>query len=165
MNNMNLLRVSALASVLAISACNSDNDKPKVNYKPQAVNASVITQTEVPVTDMLSASDKENDPLAFVLVTEPKLGTVSVESNGNYVYTPNIEVTGEDSFEFSVSDGVNQPVIGTINITIEQLPVDFSTQVRSAFRQEPSSLPLSVNGRHYLNTEVETDFDELLVDF
>lgn len=166
MNNMNLLRIGALASVLAISACSNDkDDKSKVNYFPQATDAIVVTQTEVAISDMLLGTDRNNDPLTFALVSEPKLGIVLVAENGNYTYTPNQEVTGEDSFEFSVSDGVNQPVIGTINITIEQLPVDFSTQVRSAFRQEPSSLPLSVNGRHYLNTEVETDFDELLVDF
>ena len=166
MNNMNLLRISVLASVLAISACNnSKNDKPKINYKPQVNNATVVTETEVAVTDMLIASDKENDPLTFSLITEPKLGNVTIETNGNYVYTPKLEATGEDSFEFTVSDGVNTSVVGMVNITIEALNVDFATQVSKAFSQSPSDMPLSVNGRHYLNTEVETDFDELLVDF
>mgnify|MGYP005989072125 CR=1 FL=1 len=165
MNNT-LFKLSVIASVLLLTACNdSKNERPEINYKPQAINANVITQTEVVITDMLNAYDQNNEPLTFTLVTEPKFGTVVIAESGNYTYTPNLEVTGADSFEFVVSDGVNQSDIGMVNITIEALNVDFAAQVSKAFSQSPSDMPLSVNGRHYLNTEVETDFDELLVDF
>lgn len=151
-------------AISVLSACNSDSKKEAVvkNTAPIASNAMVITQTEVVIEDMLSATDNDGDSLTYSLITEPSLGTVVINNNGSYIYTPNIEVTGTDSFSFGVDDHVNPQVNGTVNITIEALNVDFSEFTVSAFNQESNAIPLSVNGREFINAGEENNFDNLL---
>jgi hypothetical protein len=94
------------------------------------------------------------------LVSEPSLGMVNIDADGNFTYTPNKEVTGTDSFTFGVSDGVNSQVSAMVNITIEALQVDFAQFTSDAFNQAPNAEPLSVNGREFTNKD--TDINNLI---
>ncbi|WP_352255939.1 cadherin-like domain-containing protein, partial [Pseudoalteromonas sp. 19-MNA-CIBAN-0066] len=87
--------------------------------------------------------------------TQPTLGSVVVNTDGTYTYTPNKEQTGSDSFMFGVSDGVNNQVTATISITIEALQVDFAQFATDAFNQPTNAEPLSINGRVFTNTETD----------
>ncbi|MEI8618839.1 Ig-like domain-containing protein [Pseudoalteromonas sp. B193] len=117
----------------------------------------LTTQTEVSITDMLNASDNDGDSLTYSLTSEPTLGTVTVNSDGYFTYTPNKEVTGSDSFMFGVSDGVNSQVTATVNITIDALQVDFAQFATDAFNQAPNAEPLTVNGQVFTNTDTDVD--------
>jgi len=169
MRNFKLSTISLIMIAGLLTAC-SDNDnddkntmKPEpVNNAPNAVDAMVTTQTEVVINDMLEGSDPDGDALTYSLVSEPTLGSVIVNSDGSYSYTPNIETTGSDSFEFAVSDGVNSQVTATVSITIEALQVDFATIGRAAFSQDTSAEPLRLNGREFINTGSEANFDDLV---
>ena len=46
--------------------------------------------------------------LTFQLVTAPKRGTVVIEENGAFTYTPDKNKVGKDSFTFTVSDHAGQ---------------------------------------------------------
>lgn len=166
MQHFKLTHLMLISAALMLSACGTDDDKntliPVVNKAPTASADRVTTQTEVAIEDMLQGSDPEGDSLSFSLVTEPMLGMVVISSDGNYTYTPNIEVTGSDSFEFAVSDGVNAQVTATVDITIETLEVDFAQFGRTAFNQAASDKPLSVNGRTFTNADENATFDDLL---
>ena len=88
-----------------------------------------------------------------------------VSENGDFTYQPNPEVTGSDSFTFTVSDGVNEPVSGSVNITIEALAVTFSTYSRAAFAQDPQDEPLVTNGRSFTQDVEDPDaYNDLLPD-
>lgn len=167
MQHFKLSHLGLLLAALTLSACNDDDDNkvttpPKVNKAPTASAAMVTTQTEVAIEDMLEGTDPEGDSLTFSLVTEPMLGTVVVNSDGSYTYTPNLETTGSDSFTFAVSDGVNSQVTAMVDITIETLEVDFAQFGRAAFNQAASDKPLSINGRTFTNADETADFDDLL---
>ena len=167
MQNFKLSHLGLLLAALTLSACNDDDDNkvempPMVNKAPTASAAMVTTQTEVAIEDMLEGSDPEGDSLTFSLVTEPMLGTVVVNSDGSYTYTPNLETTGSDSFTFAVSDGVNSQVTAMVDITIETLEVDFAQLGRAAFNQAATDKPLSINGRTFTNADDTADFDDLL---
>jgi hypothetical protein len=155
--------------LLPLSGCfNGDDSKPEVpevNTPPVAMDAQLITQTEVAINDSLEASDKESDMLSFALEQEAGNGTVTVMQNGEFSYTPDIEYTGTDSFRFSVTDNQNPPVFGQVSITIEALPVLFSNLSRNAFEQSFDAMPLRLNGRDISNDVMEpTAYDDLLVD-
>lgn len=148
-------------------ACNDSDSKKNmdtevVNSAPSAEDAMVTTQTETVINDMLEGSDPDGDTLTFSLVSEPSLGTVNVNTDGSYIYTPNLEAVGSDSFQFAVSDGVNSQVTATVSITIETLQVDFATLGRAAFIQDVNAEPLRLNGREFINTGSEANFDDLL---
>ena len=137
-------------------------DTEVVNSEPSAEDAMVTTQTETVINDMLEGSDPDGDTLTFSLVSEPSLGTVNVNTDGSYIYTPNLETVGSDSFQFAVSDGVNSQVTATVSITIETLQIDFATLGRAAFIQDVNDEPLRLNGREFINTGSEANFDDLL---
>lgn len=167
MQHFKLSHLGVLIAALALSACSDDDDKKVTiptneNKAPTASTAMVTTQTEVAIEDILKASDPEGDSLTFSLVTEPILGVVVINSDGNYTYTPNLETTGSDSFTFAVSDGVNSQVTAMVDITIEALEVDFAKLGRAAFNQAATDKPLSINGRTFTNADENADFDDLL---
>ncbi|TWX54621.1 Ig-like domain-containing protein [Colwellia hornerae] len=154
----------SLAATMLVSGCSDDvNELPITqNAPPTTISVDLITQTETPITDMLSGNDENGDALTFSLVQEPTLGMVTIDSNGGFTYQPNDEVTGSDSFTFAVTDGINFPVNGTINITIEALEVSFASYSRAAFSQQSHDEPLAVNGRVFVqDAEDPAAYDDL----
>jgi Big-like domain-containing protein len=49
----------------------------------------------------------------------PLHGTVTVAPNGDVLYTPNLDYSGTDSFEYCVSDGQGGQDSATVNVTVE----------------------------------------------
>ena len=155
----------SLTATLALSGCNlfdSDDDKEEQNLPPTTITVDLITQTETPITDMLSATDANGDSLSYSLAQQAILGMVTVDNNGEFTYQPYDELIGSDSFSYTVTDGVNE-VMGTVNITIEALEVTFSSTSRAAFNQQASDEPLAINGREFIqDVEDPTAYDDLL---
>jgi hypothetical protein len=67
------------------------------------------------------ASDSDGDTLSYSLVTAPSHGTLSLNSDGSYLYTAALGYSGNDSFSFVANDGTlsSNPaeVLVTINAT------------------------------------------------
>ena len=66
-----------------------------------------------------SASDDDGDALTASLVagSGPSHGTVMVNADGSFTYTPNTGYTGSDSFQYAVSDGA-ESTDATVTLTI-----------------------------------------------
>ncbi|MDF2539606.1 MAG: conserved repeat domain protein, partial [Herbinix sp.] len=93
-------------------------DITPVNDKPVATAGTLDVTEDTLQNGTLSASDIDGDSLTFEAVTLPSKGTVVVNANGSYTYTPNADVTGSDSFTFRVKDGALYSDAATIMITI-----------------------------------------------
>lgn len=159
---LKLLSLS-LGAIIVLAGCNNDDKAETPNTAPTTITVDLITQTETSITDLLSADDADGDILTFSLDQQAMLGVVTIAENGGFIYQPNDEVTGSDSFTFAVTDGVNTPVTGTVNITIEELAVSFDTSSRAAFNQQPTDKPLSTNGRVFIqDVEDPTAYDDIL---
>jgi len=50
-------------------------------------------------------TDPENDPLTTVKISDPQNGTLTLNEDGSFSYTPNPEFIGSDSFSYTVNDG------------------------------------------------------------
>ena len=57
-------------------------------------------------------------------ITTAQGGTVVLNSDGSYTYTPPVDFTGEDTFEYSITDDGNPMMVDTATVTIQVLPVD-----------------------------------------
>lgn len=57
-----------------------------------------------PIAGSLEAIDPEGDSLTYTVTDGPEHGTVTVDRNGNYSYTPDPDFTGIDTFAVSVVD-------------------------------------------------------------
>ena len=92
---------------IILSGCSDDDD---TNYAPEVISEDFTTTVDTSFFDTLTASDANGDTLVYSLEGSPANGSVEVADNGSFTFTPDAEFTGEDSFTFTVSDGVNDSV-------------------------------------------------------
>ncbi|MFN9235720.1 MAG: tandem-95 repeat protein, partial [Planctomyces sp.] len=90
--------------------------------------------------------DPDGDILTASLVTDVLHGTLLLNSDGTFRYTPNLNYFGEDSFTYAVSDGIAAAVTATVTLTI--LPVNDAPVVQpdSYTLAEDSSLSILLPG-------------------
>ncbi|WP_137823738.1 retention module-containing protein, partial [Pseudomonas sp. D(2018)] len=92
------------------------------NASPQGQDASITTDEDTPITGQLGATDPEGDPLTFAPGDTPRNGTVVINPDGSYTYTPNPNFNGTDNFTVIVDDGKGGT--DTIVVTIGVNPVN-----------------------------------------
>lgn len=72
-------------------------------------------------------SDPDGDPITAQLVTGPTRGTLTLNANGSFTYTPNANLNGPDSFTYNAFDGQvvgATPATVSINVTpVNDAPV------------------------------------------
>ena len=96
-----------------------------VNDAPVAVDDSYMTVQDMPL-DVLAVdgvlandSDVEDDPLTAVLVTDVQFGTLILDSDGSFVYTPDMGFNGVDTFTYRANDGELDSELATVTITVQ----------------------------------------------
>ena len=63
-------------------------------------------------------SDPDNNPLSAVLVSGPSHGTLTLNPDGAFTYTPATNHTGSDSFTYQASDGTLASELATVTLTV-----------------------------------------------
>jgi len=63
-------------------------------------------------------TDGESDPLTAVKVTDPANGTLALNADGSFLYTPNANFNGVDTFTYQANDGTGDSNVATVTITI-----------------------------------------------
>ena len=101
------------------------NDTPKPedpnnpDFDPATGNYNVTTEEDTPVSGQVKATDADGDTLTFALgTTTPAHGTVVVNADGTWTYTPAADYNGSDSFTVTVSDGNGGTATSTVNIGV-----------------------------------------------
>jgi hypothetical protein len=97
-----------------------------VNDAPVAEDDSYTTDEDtplvVPAPGVLgNDSDVEGDPLTAVLVSGPSHGTLTLNPNGSFTYTPEENFVGEDSFTYQAYDGELYSNVATVTITVSSV--------------------------------------------
>jgi PKD repeat protein len=88
-----------------------------INHPPVAYDQSVTTAEDTPKGITLTASDSDNDPLTYFIVTDPSYGSLS-GSPPSVTYTPDPNYYGSDNFTFRAYDGKAYSNIATVSITV-----------------------------------------------
>jgi VCBS repeat-containing protein len=83
-------------------------------------DATEDTPLVVPAAGVLANdSDPESAPLTAALVSQPANGTVSMNADGGFTYTPNPNFNGEDTFTYAADDGEGTtPSEESVTITV-----------------------------------------------
>jgi VCBS repeat-containing protein len=93
-----------------------------INDAPAAVNGEDETEFNTVLTgdihDLISDVDSANWTLG--LITSVAHGTLVLNANGTYTYTPNSDFFGEDSFTFKANDGGLDSNVATYTITVNE---------------------------------------------
>ena len=97
---------------------------PPVNRPPVAFDGIAPVLAGAAVSGTLAASDPDNDPLTFAIVTSGTKGTAVVTdtSSGAYTYTANVGGDGTDTFTFRANDGQDNSNDATVTLTITSPP-------------------------------------------
>jgi large repetitive protein len=99
-----------------------------VNDAPVGVADSYITAEDTALTQidgvLANDSDLDGDTLTVVLIDGPDHGTLVLEPDGKFTYTPSLNYNGPDSFAYEVSDGVLSS--GATSVQISVSPVNDS---------------------------------------
>ena len=104
-------------------------------------------------------SDVDGDPLTAVLVSGPAHGTLTLNPNGSFVYTPAAKYNGADSFGYRASDG--QALSGVVTVTLSVTPVnDAPTAAPDAYAAAEGT-PLVVAAPGLLANDSDVDGDPL----
>ncbi|HUR17304.1 MAG TPA: Ig-like domain-containing protein, partial [Acidimicrobiales bacterium] len=62
---------------------------------------------------------EDNDPLVAGQASDPAGGTVSLNPDGSFTYTPDAGFSGADTFTYTASDGRDYSARATVSITVE----------------------------------------------
>ncbi|MCW8335627.1 Ig-like domain-containing protein, partial [Vibrio paucivorans] len=103
---------------------NPVNDAPVLvdeNSIPTGEEELVTTKEDSSVSGKVQAEDVDGDELTYAISTQPLNGTVLLDREGNWEYTPNEEYNGSDQFEIQVSDGNGG--FDTVTVNVDVLPV------------------------------------------
>jgi VCBS repeat-containing protein len=118
-----------------------DNDTP-INDAPTAGNGTLVTNEDTAKTSTLpTATDREGDSVSYAKATDPSHGTVSVNTDGSYTYTPDANYSGSDSFTYTVSDGQGGTNTYTVAITVNEVSSPEPETVLPLYIPEAPILP------------------------
>ena len=139
--------ILAVALLTCGIAALADDSKTVIGSVPIAENLEVSTYKNIPLSGTLAAIDPDGDALFFALTRAPKKGTAVIEENGNFVYTPNENKKGKDSFSFTVTDAAgNISSDATVSIVIKSQTTDVCYSDLSGTEYEYDALCLAENG-------------------
>jgi len=118
-----MLGTSGTNKLFQISSFNLSN--PTNNTPPTAVNDTFTTAEDTGLNVAVANGVLKNDTdpnasqsLSAVVVTQPAHGTLTLNANGSFIYTPAANYNGPDSFTYRASDGIGQSSPATVNITV-----------------------------------------------
>jgi VCBS repeat-containing protein len=109
-----LLQDTALVTV-AITPMNDAPLAAEDTYTTSQDTALVFPAPGVLAND----SDIDGDELTAVLVAQPQHGSLVLDVDGSFIYTPDAGYSGVDQFTYQVSDANTLSEVTSVNITIE----------------------------------------------
>ena len=138
---------------------------PGVNTAPVAAPDSYTTPEDtalvVPAAAGLLAddADADGDRLTAALAAGPANGTVTVNPDGRFTYTPKANFNGTDSFTYTVGDGKGGTAAAVVTITVTPVN-DPPVAVNDTFSTTRNT-PLAVAGPGVLANDTDVDGDPL----
>ena len=115
--------ITVFLAIFSGSKMDSTTFELSFNHEPVAVGDSLALDEKRHMYILLTATDKENDPLTYTLVTLPSHGSVTLDGDVA-IYTPTENYNGMDRFSFSASDGFSDSNTASIVLTIHSVEVE-----------------------------------------
>ena len=120
-----------------------------VNDAPVAANDSYSTTEDTPLTVTAPGvlgndTDVDGDSLTAVLVSGPSHGTLTLNANGSFTYTPAANYNGTDSFTYKANDGSLDSNVATVSLTVTAVndaPVAATNSYSTAEEHGPQRAP------------------------
>jgi len=122
-----------------------------VNDPPVAKSQAVSTQEDTPITITLVGSDIDNTDITYKVTSNPTKGILEGKAP-ELKYTPNPDFFGDDSFDFTVSDGFIESNSTTVKITVSSINDPPTANPQSVVTDEDNAIDILLAG-----ADVESD--------
>jgi len=154
-----VVHAATAATVLfCLSSCGGGGGGGSPN--PVLTTTTFSTNENVAFNGTLAATDPSGGAVTFAQGASPKSGTVSgFTPAGRFVYTPNPNFTGSDSFSVTATDMGGHSTTGTISITVTVNQPPTTTDI--VVRADPDSS--GVSSVNVLANATDPDKDKLTV--
>jgi hypothetical protein len=97
---------------------------PVANSAPVAADDHYSVQQDATLTVaapgvLANDTDADGDPLTAILASGPSHGTIQLNADGSFAYTPASGFSGQDSFTYWANDGSANSNLATVTFTVE----------------------------------------------
>ncbi|MBV9957437.1 MAG: tandem-95 repeat protein, partial [Acidobacteria bacterium] len=138
---------------------NASNDAPVANNESYAVNEDSGLSVNAAAGVLANDTDAEGDALTAVLVSGPSHGSLTLNADGSFNYTPAADFYGADSFTYQAHDGVVGSNIAVVTINVGA--VNDAPDARDDAATTPEDVAVNVN---VLGNDTDADGDALSVE-
>ncbi|GAG30690.1 unnamed protein product, partial [marine sediment metagenome] len=134
------------------------------NQPPTANDDSYSTDEDTPLNVSAPGvlgndTDPEEDPLTAILVSDVSNGSLTLNSDGSFDYTPDAEWNGVDSFTYKANDGTSSGNTATVTITVNAIN-DAPVAADDSYSTDEDT-PLNVSAPGVLGNDTDTESDPL----
>src|SRR6185295_5675194 len=116
-----------------------------VNDAPVAIDDANTTPEDTPVSGDVSTNDSDIDGpgVNITLVSGPSNGTILLNTDGTYTYTPAPDFNGNDTVNYSYCDGGSPDLCDTAILVITVTPVNDAPVAVDDSNTTPEDTPVS----------------------
>ncbi|HEX8771005.1 MAG TPA: cadherin-like domain-containing protein, partial [Acidimicrobiales bacterium] len=102
-------------------------------------------------------TDPNGNALTAVKVSDPAHGSVLLNADGSYTYTPNANFNGSDSFLYKANNGTRDSNVASVNITVSAVNDAPTAANDSASTSQDRSITVAAPGVVGNDTDVDGD--------
>ena len=150
-----LLSSAAVTVVLNVAAV---NDAPVAVGNSYTATEDVALSVAAPGV-LAGDSDVDGNTLRALVVAPPTRGSLTLNINGSFVYTPTANLNGVDTFTYKANDGLLDSNVVTVTINVAAVN-DAPVGVADSYSTNQNA-PLVVPPRGVLNNDTDGDGDAL----
>jgi VCBS repeat-containing protein len=132
------------------------NTAPTAGNDSYAVSAGKNLAIDAPGV-LANDVDPDSASLTAVKVTDPAHGSLTLNANGSFSYTPTAGYTGPDSFTYKASDGISQSGAATVSLSVGNVPPTAGDDSYTAV----AGTTLTVNAPGVLTNDSDPDSSSL----
>jgi VCBS repeat-containing protein len=133
---------------------NPVNDPPTAGNDSYSINEDTTLNIAAPGV-LANDNDPEGQPLTAVLQTGPSSGSLNLNGNGSFSYTPNANFNGTDSFTYRANDGSANSSPATVTITVN--PVNDTPAAVGDTYTTDEDIPLTIAAPGVLANDTDPD--------
>ncbi len=128
-----------------------------ISYKMQEDGVLTISKSNGVLSN---DTDPEDDELTAILIDNTQHGTLNLNSDGSFVYTPDQGFYGQESFTYKASDGALESNIAKVTISVAK--VNKPPEANDIGYETDENILLEVNAdKGVLSNDIDPDKDQL----
>jgi VCBS repeat-containing protein len=153
--------VSSSAALVTVTIDAAPNEAPVAVNDSFTVDEDVVLSISAPGV-LANDSDAEGDDLTVSLVSNVSNGSLTLNADGSFMYTPDADFNGSDSFTYTVYDGAGTSTVATVTLTVTGIN-DAPLAVADSYATNEETLT-GVGAPGVLGNDSDVDGDGLTAD-